>query len=176
MKLRDVAQPSTLVEQPCSIRRLTAEDATPLAALWAEMQRHYGQPVSADAALAAARQACDAQRREGFEPRILVALAPDGDLIGAIVLNVSFPATELSRSLYIRDLYVAAAMRRRGVARAMLRAAAALALAQGFAALDWTADAANHDARRLYDGEGARLLPRVYYRLDARDLRQLVGT
>ena len=175
MKLRDAAQPSTLAEHPYSVRRLAPQDVTALATLWAEMQRHYGKPVTEQAAIAAAAHACDAQRHEGFEPRILVADAADGSLAGSIVLNVSFPANELTRSLYIRDLYVAAAMRRLGVARAMLRAAAALALSQGFSALDWTAEASNHDARALYGGAGARLLPRVYYRLDVTDLRQFAG-
>jgi GNAT superfamily N-acetyltransferase len=173
--MRDAAQPGMLAETPCSIRRLAPQDVTGLAMLWAEMQRHYGKPVTEAAALAAATHACDAHHHEGFEPRILIAQAADGSLAGSIVLNVSFPANELSRSLYIRDLYVAAAMRRLGIARAMLRAAAALALAQGFSALDWTAEAGNADARSLYSGEGARLLPRVYYRLDVLDLRQLVG-
>ena len=175
MKLQDVAQPNVLVEYPFSIRRLTSCDVTALATLWAEMQRHYGKPVTEEAAMHAATLACDAQRREGFEPRILVAHAADGSLAGSIVLNVSFPANELSRSLYIRDLYVAAAMRRFGVARAMLRAAMALVLSQGFSALDWTAEAGNLDARKLYSGEGARLLSRVYYRLDTADMRRLVG-
>jgi GNAT superfamily N-acetyltransferase len=175
VKLRDAAQPSTLAETPFAIRRLAPQDAAALAMLWAEMQRHYGKPVTEAAALAAATQACEAQHDAGFAPRILVAQAADGSLAGSIVLNVSFPANELTRSLYIRDLYVAAAMRRLGIARAMLRAAAALALAQGFSALDWTTEETNADARRLYSGEGARLLPRVYYRLDATDMRQLVG-
>lgn len=175
MRLRDAKQPRNPAEHACSIRRLTPQDVSALATLWAEMQRHYGKPVTQETAIAAATHACDAQRHEGFAPRILVAHAADGSLAGSIVLNVSFPANELSRSLYIRDLYVAAAMRRRGVARAMLRAAAALTLAQGFSALDWTAEASNTDARMLYEGEGARLLPRVYYRLDATNMRQLVG-
>ena len=151
------------------------QDAQALAILWAEMQRHYGKPVTENAALEAAAQACEAQRSDGFQPRILVAHDAQGGLAGAVVLNVSFPANELSRSLYIRDLYVAAAMRRLGVARAMLRAAAALALSQGFSALDWTTEAGNVDARKLYSGEGARQLPRVYYRLDITDMQRLLG-
>jgi GNAT superfamily N-acetyltransferase len=174
VKLRDGAQPNALVECPFSIRRLASCDVKALATLWAEMQHHYGKPVTEAAATQAATLACEAQRGEGFEPRILVAHAVDGSIAGSIVLNVSFPANELSLSLYIRDLYVAAAMRRLGVARAMLRAAAALALSQGFSALDWTAEAGNLDARKLYSGEGARLLPRVYYRLDTVDMQHLV--
>lgn len=163
------------VENPFSIRRLERQDVAALATLWAEMQCHYGRPVTDAAATAAASTACNAQRDEGFTPRILVAVAADGSFGGSIVLNVSFPAYELSRSLYIRDLYVAAAMRRRGVALAMLKAAASLAVAQGFSAIDWTTEADNLNARRLYSGAGARQLPRVYYRLDGADMQRIVS-
>ena len=135
MKSRDAASRARWLKPPID-RRLAPQDAAALAMLWAEMQRHYGKPVTEAAAFAAATHACEAQHHGGFAPRILVAHAADGSLAGSIVLNVSFPANELSRSLYIRDLYVAAAMRRLGIARAMLRAAAALALAQ--ASPRWT--------------------------------------
>lgn len=158
-----------------AIRRPTPRDAPSLALLWAEMQRHYGQPVPASAAAEAAAFACRAGPATGFAPRMLLAVAEGGAVVGAIALNVTFPATELTRSLYIRDLYVAAAARRRGVARALLGAAAALTLAEGFSALDWTTDAANAGARQLYEGAGARQMARVYYRLAGDDLLRVAG-
>ncbi|MFC7475018.1 GNAT family N-acetyltransferase [Dankookia sp. GCM10030260] len=173
MELHQGAGSSMVAERSYSIRRLIPQDVEALAILWAEMQRHYGKPVTEIDAMQAAIQACDAQQRDGFEPRILVANVLGSGLAGAIVLNVSFPANELSRSLYIRDLYVAADMRRCGVARALLRAAAALTLCQGFSALDWTAEVDNLNARKLYSGEGARQLPRVYYRLDTIGMQQI---
>jgi GNAT superfamily N-acetyltransferase len=153
----------------------TPRDAPSLALLWAEMQRHYGHPVPASAAAEAAAFACRAGPATGFAPRMLLAVAEGGAVVGAIALNVTFPATELTRSLYIRDLYVAAAARRRGVARALLGAAAALTLAEGFSALDWTTDAANAGARQLYEGAGARQMARVYYRLAGDDLLRVAG-
>ncbi|PWS37447.1 hypothetical protein DFH01_11475 [Falsiroseomonas bella] len=161
------ARPLDLASRPIlEVRRPGRRDVPGLAVLLAEMQRHYRDPVSDSEAERAAVLACrPAPPPESFEPRTLIAVEPPGRVCGSIVLNVTFPATRLSRSLYVRDLYVAAAVRRRGVARALLRAAAQLTLAEGFSALDWTADSANAPARSMYDASGAATLGRVYYRL-----------
>jgi hypothetical protein len=157
-----LAEPALVVE----IRRPRAGDVAGLAAHFAEMQRHYGDPVSDAEAEAAARLACrPVPAQDSFDPRTLLAIGPQGAVCGSIVLNVTFPASRLSRSLYVRDLYVAAAARRRGVARGLLRAAARLTLAEGFSALDWTTDAANAPARIMYEGAGAQTVGRVYFRL-----------
>jgi ribosomal protein S18 acetylase RimI-like enzyme len=151
-------------------RRPIPDDAPSLAALWSEMQAHYGQPVDVATAAEAAAFACRAAAPSGFDPRILVAVTQCGTVLGAVALNATFPAARLTRSLYIRDLYVSTAARRRGVARSLLRAAAALTIAEGFSALDWTADARNAGARQLYDQMGSAQLARVYFRLAGPDL------
>jgi GNAT superfamily N-acetyltransferase len=143
-------------------------DAVDLATLFSEMQRHYGRPVSDTQALDAAMVACKPVT-SAFDPRVLIAVA-GGVIVGSIVMNVSFPAYELSRALYIRDLYVAASARREGVGQALVRAAARLAYTKGFSALDWTTETANTPARRMYESCGARVLPRTYYRLAREDI------
>jgi hypothetical protein len=154
-----------------SVRRPRLSDVANLAEHLAEMQRHYGEPVSDILAEQAAELACrPAPSADSFEPRTLIAVDDDGQVLGSIVLNVTFPARRLARSLYVRDLYVAAAARRRGVARALLRAAARLTIEEGFCALDWTTDAANGGARTMYEGAGAREVRRVFYRLAGEDL------
>jgi GNAT superfamily N-acetyltransferase len=153
--------------QACSedivVRRPSAADIPGLALVFSEMQCHYGRPVSDAAATAAATLACKPPAN-AFDPHILVALV-GADLIASLVSNVTFPAFELTRSLYIRDLYVAKTMRRHGVGQALLRAAARLALSEGFSALEWTTDAENTAARRMYEACGAMPLDRIYYRL-----------
>lgn len=151
------------------VRRTIPADADCLAALWAEMQRHYGQPVNDATAKAAANAACRFSNNE-FNPRTFVAISRKGGLVASLVLNVTFPARELSKSLYIRDLYVSKDWRRFGIARSLLRAAASLTIAEGFSSLDWTTDANNVGARSLYEGAGAREMTRVYYRLYGTDL------
>ena len=145
------------------IRRPTSLDVPGVAALFAEMQRHYRRPVTQDQAVEAATLAC---RPAGatFDPRVLIAALEDA-IFGSIVLNVTFPAFELTRALYIRDLYVARSTRRYGVGQALVKAAATLTYAEGFSALDWTTETDNSAARQMYESCGASVLPRTYYRL-----------
>jgi GNAT superfamily N-acetyltransferase len=150
------------------VRGPTQQDVPGLAMLFAEMQRHYRRPVTDQQAVEAATLACQPVRAT-FDPRVLIALADDA-VIASIVLNVTFPAFELSRSLYIRDLYVARSARRSGVGRTLVRAAAQLTYAQGFSALDWTTETGNTAARQMYESCGARVLGRTYYRLAREDM------
>src|SRR5690242_4027960 len=150
------------------IRQPTGNDVAGLADLFSEMQRHYRRPVSEETALEAARLACKPPVAT-FDPRVLIAVQ-DGRVVGSVVLDVTFPAYELTRALYIRDLYVSASVRRGGVGRALVNAAAALTYAEGYSALDWTTEATNDAAQAMYESCGARLLPRFYYRLAREDL------
>jgi GNAT superfamily N-acetyltransferase len=152
------------------VRSPTSDDIAGLARLFSEMQRHYRRPVTDEQAVEAAMLACQSVRTT-FDPRVLIATL-DGSVIGSIVLNVTFPAYELSRSLYIRDLYVARSMRRCGVGQTMVRAAARLTYAQGFSALDWTTETGNSAARQMYESCGARVLERTYYRLAREDMNE----
>jgi GNAT superfamily N-acetyltransferase len=145
------------------VRSPSELDVSGLAGLFSEMQTHYGRPVSDAAATMAASLACRPPVGT-FDPRVLIALSR-GMIVGSIVMNVTFPAFELTLSLHIRDLYVAQAMRRRGVGRLLVKAGARLAVSQGFSALEWTTDAGNTAARKMYEICGAKLLDRAYYRL-----------
>jgi GNAT superfamily N-acetyltransferase len=150
------------------IRAPTPLDIPALATLFSEMQRYYRRPVAAEQATEGATLACQPVRAL-FDPRVLVAEA-DGTIIGSIVLNVTFPAFELSRSLYIRDLYVTKSMRRHGIGQALVQAAAHLTYAEGYSAIDWTTETDNVAARQMYESCGARVLPRTYYRLAREDM------
>jgi GNAT superfamily N-acetyltransferase len=150
------------------VRRPIHGDAPGLAILFSEMQRYYGRPVPDKLAAEAGLLACKTVTAT-FDPRVLIATM-DGAIVGSIVLNVTFPAFELSQALYIRDLYVAQSVRRHGVGQALVRAAANLTYAEGFSALDWTTESGNVVARQMYESCGARLLPRTYYRLVREDM------
>lgn len=151
-----------------AIRKPTASDVAALAELLSEMQRHYGFPVLDEQALEAALLACKPVSA-AFDPRVIIA-GMDNVVVGSIILNVTFPAHELSRSLYIRDLYVAKALRRHGIGRALVQAAARQTFAEGFSALDWTTDADNMAARTMYEACGAQGLRRTYFRLTPGDI------
>jgi ribosomal protein S18 acetylase RimI-like enzyme len=165
VKAGDLAGPRGSLEQPAAqgivVRRPSETDIASLAAHFSEMQAHYNRPVSNEVALKAATLACKTPVK-AFDPRVLVALA-DAKIVGSVVMNATFPASDLSRSLYIRDLYVANAARRSGVGRMLVEAAMRLRAAEGFSALEWTTDSSNAVARRLYETCGARKMDRTYF-------------
>jgi ribosomal protein S18 acetylase RimI-like enzyme len=168
LRAREIPSEAVSNKPEVVIRSPTRLDIPALAALFSEMQRHYRRAVTAEQAMQAATLACQPVSAT-FDPRVLVAtMGPV--IVGSVVLNVTFPAFELSRALYIRDLYVAQSARRNGVGQALVRAAARLTYAHGFSALDWTTETNNIDARKMYESCGGRVLPRTYYRLAREDM------
>jgi ribosomal protein S18 acetylase RimI-like enzyme len=143
------------------IRRPSDGDVSGLAALFSEMQSHYNRPVAAVVAAKAAALACKLPTST-FDPRVLIASVGNA-VFGSLVMNVTFPASELTLALYIRDLYVAQTMRRYGVGRMLVTAAMKLTVAEGFSAVEWTMDSTNKAARRLYEECGARQMDRTYF-------------
>lgn len=164
---REASQPRIIVRPPCEA------DIPNLAAHFSEMQAHYGQPVPDAVALKAAVLACNPPIHT-FDPRVLVAVEGE-TVVGSIVMNVTFPAAELSLSLYIRDLYVAKVARRHGVGRMLVKAATSLRANEGFSALEWTTDSANAAAKRLYEACGARQLNRTYFNERRGDAKPVVA-
>jgi GNAT superfamily N-acetyltransferase len=167
--MQDTSYSETRTQIKLLVRAASPSDVSALAAHFSAMQTHYGRPVSDGQARDAAVLACRPPTAT-FDPHVLLAFS-GGRIAGSMVLNVSFPAFELSRSLYIRDLYVARDMRRHGVGRALIKAGACLALEHGFSALEWTTDAGNFAARQMYTSCGARLLERTYFRIFDDELR-----
>jgi ribosomal protein S18 acetylase RimI-like enzyme len=153
----DQAQPENLV-----VRRPTAADIPGLAAHFSEMQTYYDCPVPLAVAEEAAALACKPAINT-FDPRVLIAVAGNA-VVGAIVMNVTFPAYALTKALYIRDLYVAKTMRRHNVGRLLVTAATQLSVSEGFSAVEWTTDSANKAARKLYESCGARQIERTFFR------------
>lgn len=165
---RDAGDVESFIVPDLQVRSPDEGDVRALAWLFSEMQRYYGFPVPQEKALEAAALACRPCVAD-FDPRVLLAVSGRA-ILGSIVLNVTFPAFELSRSLYVRDLYIAAAARRRGIGQILVRAAARLTLEGGFSALDWTTDAKNKAAHMMYESCGAQRVDRIYYRLTGPDL------
>jgi ribosomal protein S18 acetylase RimI-like enzyme len=143
------------------VRRPTKSDIPGLAAHFSEMQIHYKCPVSDAAAAEAAALACQPPTGT-FDPRVLIAVVGSA-VVGSLVMNVTFPAHALTKSLYIRDLYVAKSMRRSRVGRMLVTAATHLSVSEGFYAVEWTTDSANKAARKLYESCGARQIDRTYF-------------
>jgi ribosomal protein S18 acetylase RimI-like enzyme len=101
-------------------------------------------------------------------PAAYVLLARDGQRVaGLAAYSFLWPAVGATRSLYLKELYVAGAYRRRGVGELLMRAVFETAAARECSRVEWTTDAGNAEARAFY--ARLRLLEhpsKVFYRVE----------
>jgi GNAT superfamily N-acetyltransferase len=154
-----------------SVRRAAATDRAGLAALLSDMQAHYGSPDPPGGAAEMARLLTRTGERLPFA---LIA-ERDGALLGLASLSPMLFGGAFQWMLFLKDLYVTQAARSLGVGQALLASAARTALAEDYCRIDWTTDAANAGAQRLYDRLGVPRQDKRYYRLSGDDLRKFAG-
>ena len=99
-------------------------------------------------------------------PAAYVLLARDGSQVaGLAAYSFLWPAVGPTRSLYLKELYVPDAYRRRGVGRLLMRAVFETAATLGCARVEWTTDSGNTTAQAFYAGLGLPVHPKVFYRV-----------
>jgi GNAT superfamily N-acetyltransferase len=138
----------------------TAEpgDAAAIAALLTDLGRFYGTrtPVGADQVAEAIFTA---------PPAGYALVARDGgQLAGLAAYSFLWPAIGASRSLFLKELYVPEAYRRRGVGRLLMRAVFEAATGHGCSRVEWTTDPGNAEAQAFYARLGRSVHPKVFYR------------
>jgi GNAT superfamily N-acetyltransferase len=101
----------------------------------------------------------------------------DGEIAAMALWFVNFSTWDGVAGIYLEDLFVRRAFRRRGLARALLVALAGECLDNGYTRLSWAVLNWNSDAIALYDGTGA--VPQsewTTYRLSGPRLAELAGS
>ena len=94
---------------------------------------------------------------------------------GVACFAVLRPGHRLSGVLYLKDLFVVAPLRGRGIGRALLGWLAAHALQNGYGRIDFTTEASNQAAQRFYEALGAVRQPKVFYRVEGEALTALAS-
>jgi GNAT superfamily N-acetyltransferase len=145
-------------------------DIPTLAQLAEEMDRFYGAS-EIEPADVRARQIYDAIF--GDPPTAYVLLAWDnGTLAGFASYSFLWPAVRLTRSLYLKELYVAEAARRNGVGKLLMRHLYDTAIECGCSRVEWQTDRSNTDAQRFYAELGAPVdESKLFYRIAGDELR-----
>ncbi|MGH6862126.1 MAG: GNAT family N-acetyltransferase [Phyllobacterium sp.] len=96
---------------------------------------------------------------------ILVAGADD--IMGFAAFSSVYPGPSLGSGLFLKELYVSASCRGKGVGKCLMQGLARLALLRGHSRVDWTADRHNPRLLAFYDGLGGAPKPdKMFYRLD----------
>ncbi|MEM1384035.1 MAG: GNAT family N-acetyltransferase [Pseudomonadota bacterium] len=152
------------------IRRAIRDDAGALEDLLRQTDTHYGNAV---------KSAEDYERvladilGSGFMEAV-IAWA-DGRPLGYAIYTFLQPTDDAGAQMFMKELFVGDAARGTGLGRALMRHLTEIALARGCLRLDWTTDADNPGAQRLYDRIGAKAMPgRVYYRVAGEEIRAMM--
>ena len=132
------------------IRRAGARDAPALLALVAALNRDQGDP---DDLLTEARLRDDII---ASATTIAMVAEAQGALVGYATAHPTYETGHAERGLYVGDLYVDPAHRRRGIARALLAAVARAGHGDGARHLWLTAKAQNSAAHAFYRRLGSR--------------------
>lgn len=131
-----------------AISRAGPADLDALALLFDAYRGFYGQASD----IAGARDWLRSRLRVG-ESVVLVAKRA-GNAVGFVQLYPMFSSVRMARTWILNDLFVDAAARRGGVARALLDAAATFAREDGAAGLSLETGRDNAAARALYRAAG----------------------
>jgi GNAT superfamily N-acetyltransferase len=141
-----------------------------IAALAEEMDRFYGA-TEVDLLDVRLRQISEAIF--GEQPSAYVLLAWKGEkLVGFAAYSFLWPAVGLTRSLFLKELYVVESERRSGVGRQLMQAIFAVAVKHDCSRVEWQTETVNASARAFYsDLGGQEHEGKVFYRLEGEALR-----
>lgn len=144
----------------------TAADVDDFVALATEMDMFYGD-VRPDPPRQRAEEISAALFDDPSAASALLARDDTGKLVGFASYSFLWPAAGLSMSLYLKELYVAAAARRAGVATELMRGLYVIAAEGGCSRVEWTTDDSNEQAKAFYTAFGAKpLASKIFYRAE----------
>jgi GNAT superfamily N-acetyltransferase len=153
------------------VRRAVTADRATLARLLSDMQAHYGSPDPPGGASEMARLLT----RDGERLPFALLAHRNGTALGLATLNPVLFGGAFEWELFLKDLYVTEQARGFGMGRALLVAMARVAVEQNYCRIDWTTDATNEGAQRLYDRLGVPRHGKVFYRLSGDDLKKFAA-
>ncbi|MEM8790305.1 MAG: GNAT family N-acetyltransferase [Pseudomonadota bacterium] len=149
------------------IRLIGPDDRAMIRPLLAEIHHHYQGEEMPEVAM-------DRTLHDLFEERscaMLVAVE-DGRALGCATYAVFQPSADGGGTMFVKDIFVSANVRRQRLGRQLLIALVDKAEARGCNRIDWTTDAINEDAQLLYDRLGAqRVKSKMFFRVMARDYK-----
>ena len=151
-----------------AVHLANAADRAVLARLLSDMQAHYRSPDPPGGAAEMARLLT----REGEHLPFALLAERDGVMLGFATLTPVLYGGAYQWLLFLKDLYVTEQARGLGIGRALLVAMARIAVDRNYCRIDWTTDATNEGAQRLYDRLGVPRHDKPFFRLSGDDLKR----
>jgi len=148
-----------------TISQAAPEDIPAVSRLLAEMDQFYGS-ASTEPEEARERQIRAALFGQVPAGHVLLA-RDDRQVAGLAAYSFLWPAVGLTRSLYLKELYVAGAYQRQGVGRLLMAGLYQVAAEHACSRVEWTTDDDNDGAKAFYAGLGVPIrTSKVFYRVE----------
>jgi GNAT superfamily N-acetyltransferase len=146
-------------------------NAERLAELAGEMARFYGLAVTEPPEL---RLRQIREHLFGDSPSAYAVMAwDDGTAVGFASYSFVWPAVGVTRSLYLKELYVAEPARHQGAGQLLMQHVFRLAVEHDCSRVEWTTDRDNPAAQRFYARLGVPVKEsKLFYRVEGDELRQ----
>jgi GNAT superfamily N-acetyltransferase len=147
-----------------TIAPATATDVPALVLLLEEMNRFYGEETIGDRTTRIGRLEATLF---GPQPAAYLLLAHnDKHVHGLASYSYLWPAAGITRSLYLKELYIAEEARGHGIGRLLMHRLHTIAHETNCSRIEWTTDHDNKEAQAFYTRMGYDLrVDKVMYRL-----------
>src|SRR6476620_8940854 len=153
------------------IRPADQQEIQPIADLMADLDRFYGaadgEPPSKRVPQVAAALF--------YEPRAAYALLAweSEQLVGIAAYSFLWPAAGVTRSLYLKEIYVTEAFRQKGIGTLLMQRLCQVAVERECSRVEWTTDKGNVLGENFYERLGApKNQEKIFYRLGSEDIRR----
>jgi GNAT superfamily N-acetyltransferase len=145
------------------------EHAEAMAEIAEEMDRFYGA-TKVESAEARIRQIGEALFSD-LPPAYSLLAWDDGRLVGFASYSFLWPAIGLTRSLYLKELYVSTKARRTGVGKLLMQRLFDIAVKNDCSRVEWTTDSDNREAQLFYAELGVPVEgSKLFYRIEGDEL------
>lgn len=161
----------TQTDPTLCIRPATSADGEAVAAMCAALSAAEGLGI-------ACSFTPEAFRRDGFgaDPVFACLIAElDGRSMGYALYCLDYDTDRMCRSVYLVDLYVESAARRRGIGRVLMAATAAAGRRQGARLMMWNVLRSNAVARRFYATIGEEIADQIESAITGDDFGRLLA-
>lgn len=148
------------------------QDLPAIAELLAEMDRFYG--------------VTEFERLEQRLPRIkamifrdppaahVLLAKEDGQVVGLAAYSILWPAVGITHSVFLKELYVREAYRRRGVGQLLMQELCEVAVENGCSRVEWMTDRDNPGAQQFYAELGFTVdTGKLFYRVQGEAIQQV---
>jgi ribosomal protein S18 acetylase RimI-like enzyme len=152
-----------------TVRSAGPGDVAAMTELFREMDEFYGRTITEPAT-----KKIDQINSVLFaDPPLAYAILAwdESNLVGMAAYSFLWPAVLTTKSLYLKEVYVAKSYRRHGTGKLLMEHVFKAAIDTDCSRVEWTTDEDNAEAQRFYRKLGFSANPsKIFYRVEGRDL------